>query len=76
MNSGNELIRKSASNFSTIYLLIVANNEQLLTFLEKTLNAPGAAMYGYVCLDLNKDSLRYLQVQVLLGALWQRCAWV
>ncbi len=42
-NSNNELIRESSNNFSKIYSSIMANNERMLDFLEKTLNDLGQA---------------------------------
>jgi hypothetical protein len=42
-NSKVELIRESTAWFSSIYLSIVKNNEQLLSFLEQTLNDPKEA---------------------------------
>ena len=42
-NSKNEMIRKSADSFSTIYSSIVENNEQLVSFLEQMLNDPKEA---------------------------------
>ncbi len=67
-NSKNEPIQKSADSFSAIYSSIVANNKQLVSFLEQTFNDPeeAASKQGTWLRKLSENMARNEELWLIL----------